>query len=171
MNTRELQKALIEDLEALFADRPFKTPHDTMEPPRAYPQGLPPKDARSDEDPFPYIIVRLDHGGVDTPTDPHKANVLLIVGIYDDGTLDFREPPPDAGGWDNRNFGTFAVMEVMERIQEHYEKQPALDGGKFYFDGPFHWAMQDEESYPYYIGACQLAFTLAAPRKERSKFV
>ena len=149
MNTRELHTALLDDLEDLFKGRPFKTPHNTMEVPKAYPQDLPPKDARSEEDPFPYIIVRLDQGGVDTPTDPHKARVILVIGIYDD----FREPPPEDGEWDNRNFGTMAVLEVIERIQEHYEKQPSLCGGKFYFDGPFHWALQDETSYPYYIGA------------------
>ncbi len=171
MNARELQIALVDDLEALFKDRPFKTPHSTMEPPKAYPQSLPPQDARSEDDPFPYIIVRLDHGGVETPTDPHKVSVLLIIGIYDDGTLDFREPPPAAGEWDNRNFGPMAVMEIMERVQEHYEKKPSVRNGSFYHDGSFHWAMQDEASYPYYIGACELAFTLAAPRKERSKFV
>ncbi|MCM1236701.1 MAG: hypothetical protein NC489_42035 [Ruminococcus flavefaciens] len=172
MNARELQTALVDDLDALFKDRPFKTPKKTMEAPKAYPQSLPPQDARSEDDPFPYIIVRLDHGGVDTQTDPHKVTVLLIIGIFDDGTLDFREPPPAAGEWDNRNFGPTALLEVIERIQEHYEKRPALEGGKFYFDGPFHWVVQDEtRSWPYYIGACDLTFTLAAPRKERSKFV
>ena len=170
MNTRELHTALLDDLEDLFKDRPFKTPHNTMETPKTYPQELPPEDARSEEDPFPYIIVRLDQGGVDTPTDPHKARVILVIGIYDDGTVDFRKPPPEDGEWDNRNFGTMAVLEVIERIQEHYEKRPALCGGKFYFDGPFHWALQDENSFPYYIGACDLTFTLAAPRKERSEF-
>lgn len=94
MNARELQVALVNDLEALFADRPFKTPNNTMAAPKAYPQILPPKDARHEDDPFPYIIVRLDQGGVDSQTDPHKVRVLLIIGIYDDGTLDFREQPP-----------------------------------------------------------------------------
>ena len=111
MNTRELHTALLDDLEDLFKDRTFKTPHNTMETPKTYPQELPPEDARSEEDPFPYIIVRLDQGGVDTPTDPHKARVILVIGIYDDGTVDFREPPPADGEWDNRNFGTMAVLE------------------------------------------------------------
>lgn len=172
MNARELQTALVHDLEALFSDRRFKTPHQTMEAPKAYKQNVPIRDAQSEEDPFPYIIVRLDHGGVVSQTDPHKVTVLLIIGVFDDGTEDERNPPPQDTEWDNRNYGTTAVMEMIERIQEHYEKRPALDNGKFYFDGPFHWVMQDEaNSYPYYIGACDLTFTLSAPRKERSKFV
>ena len=49
MNTRELHIALLDDLEDLFKDRPFKTPHNTMETPKTYPQELPPEDARSEE--------------------------------------------------------------------------------------------------------------------------
>lgn len=171
MTARELQIALLDDLDELFKKRPFKTPHNTMEPPKAYPQNLPLKDARSEEDPFPYIIVRLDQGGVETQTDPHKVRVILVIGVYDDGILDFRDPPPEDGEWDNRNFGTMSILEMIELIQAHYEKRPFLCGGKFHFDGPFHWVLQDENIFPYNIGACDLTFSLAAPRKERSKFV
>ena len=45
MNARELQIALMDDLEALFKDRPFKTPHQTMETPKTYPQELPPEES------------------------------------------------------------------------------------------------------------------------------
>ena len=40
MNTRELHTALLDDLEDLFKDRTFKTPHNTMETPKTYPQEL-----------------------------------------------------------------------------------------------------------------------------------
>ena len=45
MNTRELHIALLDDLEDLFKDRPFKTPHNTMETPKTYPQELPPEES------------------------------------------------------------------------------------------------------------------------------
>jgi len=178
MNARELQIAIMEDLDALFADSRFKTPdpppHQRMAAPKTYAQNLPQLDAQSEEDPFPYIIVRLDRGGIESQSEPHKVSVLLIVGIYDADVRDFRDLPPEKDGsqevWDTRNFGPMAVMEIMERIQEHYEKQPALDNGNFYFDGPFHWAMQDETSYPYYIGACEMTFLLPAPRQEGSEY-
>ena len=171
MNARKLQQAVMEDLEALFSDRYFKTPNHTMATPKAYAQFLLPRDAQTGEDPFPFIEVRLRMGGIESPTDPHKATILLFIGIYDDGTKDFREKPPQDGEWDNRNYGAVAVMEIIERIQEHYEKHPALDHGNFYFDGPFSWEMQEEEFFPYYAGFCEMTFTLAAPRKERSEFV
>lgn len=182
MNVRELQQAVMKDLENLFSGSRYKTPFKTMEPPKAYAQQLPQFDAQEVDDFFPYIIVRLDKGGVETPTSPHKADLMIIVGIFDDGTEAYTgekevpepgEQPSFVGddGWDKRNFGHMAVLEAMERIQTHYEMEPALENGKFYFDGPFHWVMQDEDSYPYYFGICEMSFTLAAPRKKESQFV
>jgi len=171
MNARELQRALIDDLDSLFSDRYYKTPNHTMARPKAYAQFLLPRDAQTEEDPFPYIEVRIQKGGVESPVDPHRVTVVLFIGVYDDGTNDFRAPPPKDGDWDDRNHGIMAVLEIIERIQEHYEKRPALDNGNFYFDGPFYWELQDEDFFPYYAGACELTFTLAAPRKEMSKYV
>ncbi len=175
MNARGLQQAIIDDLEQFFSKNSFKTPHHEMKPLRAYRQHLPQFDAQELDDFFPYIIVRLDKGGIENPTSPHKVDVMLVIGIYDDGTNEYR--PNDKtefigeNGWDTRNLGSIAVMEIIEKIQAHYEQEPSLENGRFYFDGPFHWATQDEDSYPYYFGVCELSFTLAAPRKKESQFV
>lgn len=182
MNARELQTAVMKDLESIFSGNRFKTASRTMEPIRAYAQQLPKFDAQGIDDFFPYAIVRIDKGGVESQTAPHKVDIMIIVGIYDDGTEVYAgekenrkpgEPPSfaDGDGWDTRNLGTVAVMEVLEKIQAHYELEPSIENGKFYFDGPFHWAMQDEDSYPYYFGVCEMSFTLAAPRKKESQFV
>lgn len=175
MNARELQQAVIDDLNNFFSGNYFKTPNHEMKPLKAYRQQLPQFDAQNTDDFFPYIIVRIDKGGVENPTAEHKVDILLVIGVYDDGTEEYiqgsKENFVDDNGWDTRNLGSIAVMEIMEKIQMHYEQEPSLENGKFYFDGPFHWAMQDEDSYPYYFGACELSFTLAAPRKKESQFV
>lgn len=183
MNARELHQAVVADLEKLFSGNYFKTPKHTMEPINVYRQDLPQFDAQGSDDFFPYIIVRLEGGGVKDPTAPHKVDVLLIIGLFDDATEEYRPGAENnydedgkptfisESGWDTRNFGAMAVMEVMERIQAHYEMEPSLENGKFYFDGPFHWVMQDEDSWPYYFGICEMSFTLAAPRKKESQFV
>ena len=181
MNARELQQAVMKDLESLFSGDRYKTPLRTMEPIKTYAQQLPKFDAQEIDDFFPYAIVRIDKGGVENQTSPHKVDIMIIVGIFDDGTEPYtgEKENPEPGeqpsfigedGWDNRNFGNIAVLEALERIQSHYEMEPSLGNGKFYFDGPFHWVLQDETVFPYNIGACDLTFTLAAPRKERSKF-
>ena len=175
MNARELQQAVIDDLNDLFSKNYFKTPNREMKPLKAYRQQLPQFDAQHTDDFFPYIIVRIDKGSTETPTSPHKVDILLVIGIYDDATEEYIQMSgkefEDKDGWYSRNLGTIAVMEIMEKIQSHYEQEPSLENGKFYFDGPFHWAMQDEDSFPYYFGACELSFTLSAPRKKMSQYV
>lgn len=175
MTARELQVELAKDLEQLFSHSQFKTPLHTLAAPKVYLQNLPKRDAQTEEDPFPYIIVRLDRGGIEKPTEPHKVSLILVIGIFDEDTGDpFHDPPPEPSEsgetWDVRNFGITALLEIIERIQAHYEKQPFLCGGAFTYQPPFSWALQDEESYPYYFGACELVFTLAAPRQERSQY-
>ena len=167
-----------QDLEALFKDTRLKAPPDATsnrpayhmgmdtpdeEPPQedarcapigVFEQGLPIRDTGAD-DPYPYIIIRLDTGGTETPTDAHKVNVILLIGVYDD---------------DKQNQGHKSVLEIIERIQAHYEQQPTLSGGVFQFTDPFKWALQDEPSFPYFYGACNLAFNTYADRTEGSEY-
>lgn len=107
------------------------------------------------DDPFPYIIVRIDSGGISSQTDPHKVAVILLVGAYDDSP---------------ENQGHRIVLEVLEKIQHHYEETPLLSG-QFVFQDPFNWALQDEESYPYFFGAANLTFDLPATRRKWSELV
>ena len=107
----------------------------------------PPQDPETDDDPFPYLIVRLDRGGIAGPDAPHRISVIVLIGIFDD---------------DPRNQGHIAVMEIIERIQQHYQETPAL--GAFSVADEFNWALQDEESYPYYFGVCSFAFDAPPPR-------
>lgn len=156
MTARELQDAVVADLKKLFSGIYYKTPEETTSPPNIYKQFLPKRTVEDGDkdDPYPYIIVRLDSGGIETQRDPHKVAVLLLIGIYDDAL---------------QNDGHLAVMEVIEKIQRHYEETPALK--EFVCADPFNWALQDEESYPYYFGACNLTFHVPAPRAKWSDLV
>ena len=147
MTARELQKAIMEDLRELFATDQFKTPDGKMASPGLYPQFLPQLESDDDTDPFPYIIVRIDSGGIETQTDPHKISVILVIGIFEDSL---------------ENEGHESVLEIIERIQQHYEETPALK--EFVCADPFNWALQDEPSYPYFYGAVNLVFHAPAPR-------
>lgn len=155
MNARILQDALVADLQKLLNDRRYKTPDGGTAALSVFSQNLPKRVSEDDYDPFPYIIVRIDSGDIDTQTDPYKVAVFLLIGIFDD---------------DTKNQGHRAVLEIMEVIQQHYEETPLLDG-QFIFTDPFHWALQDEESYPYFLGGVEVNFTLPAPRRKWSDLV
>lgn len=154
MTARDLQKAVADDLQALFASDQFKTPVGDMAAPRVFSQFLPKLDSDDEDDPFPYIIVRLDSGTIETQTDPHKIALVLIIGVFDD---------------DLQNQGHKSVLEIIERIQLHYEETPAL--AEFYRTDPFSWALQDEQSWPYFYGAVNLNFKAPAPRAKWSDLV
>ena len=155
MTARKFQEAMVNDLDALFSRDSFKTSDGGMAHPKAYKQFVPYRQSEDDPDPFPFIIVRLDGGGIESQTDPHKINVILVIGIYDD---------------DPENNGHLFVLEIIERILKHYEEKPLL-AGQFVFRDPFEWALQDEEEFPYFYGACKFSFDTMAPRIGRSEFV
>lgn len=156
MNARLLQDALVDELRELFKDRRYKTPAGDDEVPLSvFPQNLPKRESEDDDDPFPYIIARIDSGAIESQTDPHKVAVLLLIGVYDD---------------DPANQGHRAVLELLEVIQQHFEETPLL-AQQFTFEDPFNWALQDEESYPYFFGAANINFKLPAPRRKASDLV
>lgn len=155
MNARLLQDALVADLRELFKNRRYKKPDGEPAALSVFAQNLPKRESENDDDPFPYIIARIDSGGIENQTEPHKVSIFLLIGIYDD---------------EAENQGHRAVLEVMEVIQQHYEETPLLDG-QYVFTDPFHWALQDEESYPFFFGGVEINFHLPAPRRKWSDLV
>ena len=155
MTARELRADLVEDISEAFKERRYKNPTGEFVQLNVFPQRLPKREHGNDEDPFPYVIVRLDSGDIASQTDPHKIDVILVVGLFDD---------------DLENQGDERVLEILEEIQSRYEAQPVLNG-KFRREDPFSWALQDEESYPYFYGAAHMTWSTYATRRKVSVYV
>ena len=155
MTARELQIAIMDDLAALFKDRQYKDPEGNMVAPSIFKQQLPKRQSEEDEQPFPYIIVRLNFGNIEAHTDPHTVSVLLVIGAYDD---------------DPANEGHDSVMEMIELIHRHYEERPIIPGTAFKFSLPFNWVLQDEESYPYFIGVASTVWNITEPRRSVTQY-
>ena len=83
-----------------------------------------------------------------------QISIILVIGIFEDSL---------------ENKGHESVLEIIERIQQHYEETPALK--EFVCADPFNWALQDEPSYPYFYGAVNLVFHAPAPRAKWSELV
>lgn len=162
MNARELQTGIVADLNGLFQDSLYKTPAGTMAKPSFFMQFLPKRQSEEDDDPFPYGIVRLDNGAIAGPTDPHQVAIIILVGVFDDAI---------------ENQGHTTVLEIMEKIQEHYQREPVVKDlggrmiGRLNTDTPVSWALQDEESYPFFFGGLNLTFDLPAPRTKVSDLI
>ena len=156
MTARDLQVRLQKDLTELFKGRKYKTPTGEMEPVHVFRQNLPKRESEDSEDPFPYIIVVLDSGGVKDQATAHKIAVYFRIGIYDDGI---------------ENQGHASVLEIMEVMQQHYEENNLLGPFAFNDDGDgFAWALQDEQSWPYFFGAVGMTWEAHAPRRKVNRF-
>lgn len=128
---------------------PMPEPADAGEiPPEFLENGL--IDQKTAPDPYPYIIVRVDDGEIADENSAQMVNITLIIGTYD--------PDYDKQGHKD-------TLNIISKIYERFAKMPVLNG-KYTIQYPILWTLQDEESYPFYFGGMNLAFEIAAVRRE-----
>lgn len=150
MTATMLQEELVKELETIFRGDLFKNSLGKYVKLNVYEQQLPIKEDEDSPDPMPYITVRIETGSTKSGTDPQEVLVTLLFGYFDDSP---------------ENNGHKGVLGMIQKVHERFEKQPML-ANQFMFQDPFDWALQDEESFPYFFGAASMTFKTAAIRKE-----
>lgn len=150
MTATLLQEALVKEIGAIFSGELFKDSAGEYGKMKIFEQNLPIREDEDAPDPIPYIIVRLETGTTKSGVDPQEVLVTLLIGYFDDST---------------ENCGHKGVLGIIQKIHERFEKEPML-AHQFMFQDPFDWALQDEESFPYFFGAASMTFKTAAIRKE-----
>ncbi len=163
-----LQDELAEELRKIFKGFSLKSPDGGMDKIHVFRQLLPmPEPAGQEEippellenglvngitspDPYPYIIVRIDDGEIENASSAQMVNINLLIGIY--------EPDYDKQGHKD-------VLNIIAKIYERFAKVPVLNG-KYTIQYPVTWALQEEESYPYYFGGMGMAFEIASIVRE-----
>ena len=150
MTATMLQEEIVKELEAIFRGDLFKNSLGKYVKLNVYEQQLPIKEDEDSPDPMPYITVRIETGSTKSGTDPQEVLVTLLFGYFDDSP---------------ENNGHKGVLGMIQKVHERFEKQPML-ANQFMFQDPFDWALQDEESFPYFFGAASMTFKTAAIRKE-----
>lgn len=154
MTATILQEELVKEIGVIFTGNLFKDSMGKDATINVYEQNLPIREDEDAPDPVPYVIVRVETGTVKSGVDPQEVFVTLLIGYFDDSP---------------KNQGHKGVLGIIQRIQERFMKEPML-AGQFMFQNdeqhPFDWALQDEESFPYFFGAASMTFKTAAIRKE-----
>lgn len=151
MTPLDLQDELVEELKRLLSDYLYKAPSGERVPINVYPQSIPINETDDEEDPIPYIIVRLNSGNDDGTRDSNNTvKLVIIIGLWDDAL--------DAQG--HRD-----VANIIQKIYHRFQTNPNLNG-KAVYSGAFDWALQEDNYYPYSFGACSLSFHIAAIRRE-----
>lgn len=151
---KQAQKALKQELEKLFEGKKYSG-QQNRKGLTIYEQDLPidnsdDEDADTDAAKAPYIIVKMTAGEIISPTEPQYMDAVLIICCYDDSG--------------NRQ-GYEDVAIIKEDIIEHFCAVPFFGGSYTVLLDREHrlkWAMQEDDTHPYYYGAVQLAITCPA---------
>ena len=144
------QDAMIEMLEELFRGKLYMG-QEGRKSLKIFKQDLPiPEDLDEDVDTdkaeAPYIVVAMSDGEIGDSDGPQTVNFSLVICTYDEGKQ--REGYQD-------------VANIKEDIVQRVCSAPYF-GGAFTILKPIVWAMQQDDTYPYYFGACHLICTAPA---------
>lgn len=166
-----LQQALVDELKQLFDGALFRCPGEPEEPgkpklaplkvfsqalpipkpaemqeadldPELVEEGLSLSDLENADDPYPYIIVRVQNGSITKIEGEQTVKAYLIFGAYDNSY---------------ENQGHRDVLHMIQKIYERFSKNAIL-AAKYECITPIEWALQEEESYPYFFGGMELNF-------------
>lgn len=171
---RLFQEALAREVEVIARDILFQVNQGAGRPPglgpiRAYCQNLPiqrgeeaGEDGRGPdsidyvdqgEEPVfkcPWAVVKLDGGKTEEHGGIQVVRTAVCFGIYN------RSP---------ENKGHQEILNLIQRVYERFAREPLLDC-QYTCQGDFEWALQDEDTYPYFFGAISMTFTFAGFRRE-----
>lgn len=166
-----LQDDLVDELRKIFDGFRLKSPLGGLSEINVFPQALPipapvtpPESAEQElleeglvdtdpakvEDPYPYAIVRIEDGKIEAIDGDQSVAVLIILGVYDESL---------------ENQGHKDVLNMIQKIYERFAKNAIL-AGKYECLHPIEWTLQDEESFPYFIGGMALKFGTLPIRRE-----
>lgn len=153
MTHYDLMKDLIKDIEEILKDvQTKKVSGEMVSGVKGYEQSLPiiTEDEEDESQLFPYFIVRMTEGSTDDDGNPWTDTTNILLGIYDDDK--------EANG--HRN-----IMTMIQRITDKFAKDPLLNN-KFRAAEKMDWALQDEDTYPFYFGGIEMKFSV--PKMGRS---
>lgn len=151
MTPLDLQDALCDEIKTILSHYRYKTPAGERAEINVFPQNLPVNESDDDDDPVPYVIVRLTDGKDKGERESFNVvSTVVIIGLWNDA-LD--------------NQGHREVMNIIQKIYERFHKNPNLKNLAAY-TGEFNWANQEDGYYPYFFGACTMDFNIAAIRRE-----
>lgn len=119
-----------------------------------YPQSLPAKKGKNDDEHYPYVLVCLDGEEISGESEENLVQVYFIIGIID------RNP--------NKQ-GHFDVANVMNRLSKRFLEN-RLVNHRYRMEFPLSKKFQEEDTYPKYIGGMSTAWTVAAPDLRETKY-
>lgn len=101
----------------------------------------------------PWCLVKMDGGKIPGINQRQEIRVAVCFGIFDDSP---------------ENKGHQTILNLIQKTYERFAKNPLLQG-QYTCQGNFEWALQEEDTFPYFFGAISMQFSFWGFRRE-SKF-
>ena len=95
------------------------------------------------EEYFPFFIVRFTGGSTEDDDDWWHVATDIIIGIHD---------KEYSGGLDH-------VLVAIQRIMDRFAQEPLLNK-RYRAEQDMEWALNDDETYPYYFGGVTIKFSV-----------
>ena len=150
---RDLQDDLIKKIGELLSETEFEKADGTVITGAAgYPQQLPKlvQDDEMEDQFFPYYIVRIENGRTPSDNEPWDVVVDILLGCFSD---------------DNENNGHLQILDMIKVITEHFQAYPLLNN-KYRALQDMEFALQDEDTHPYFFGGIEMKFWVARARRK-----
>lgn len=149
-----LQDALVEDVKQEFKGFKLVNQNEELANINIYPQNLPEKKEENDIKHFPFIIVKLVNGKLESIEDDETVIVLFIIGIYDDNEN-------KQGGKD--------IINIIEKYKNHLIHKKFID--KYELLYPLEWSIQEEDLHPFYYGGIETKWKIKKMQQKESEFI
>lgn len=93
---------------------------------------------------FPYFIVKPLEGKTEDDDDPWLVTVDILIGICEN---------------DKDVLGQKHLLVMIQRILDRFAEEPLLNK-KYRAEQKMEWAVQDEDTYPFYFGGVEIKFRI-----------
>lgn len=148
MTQASLQAFLVKDLGNYLKDYKFCNVSNKYEKINIYFQSLPGDNIYEETeqyDYFPFVIVEIPDGAIESIDTPHNVTVNFII-----GTVEYQSA-------DN---GHFDVFTIINKILEYLTEKSSFNN-KYTLNFPIKWQVNpDENAEPYFYGVVETSFTI-----------
>lgn len=119
-----------------------------------YPQNLPAKKGKNDDEHYPYVLVCLDEEEIEDEDSENLVTVYFQIGIIDK----------------NQNKqGHFDVANVMNRLTKRFLEKRIVNQ-RYRINFPLIKKFQEEDTWPKYIGGMVTFWTVSAPKIKETQY-
>lgn len=154
MTELDLLDGLAEETKEALKDFRLRSAKENYIPINIYTQNLPLKKGKEDEKQYPYVCVCFDDEEISDPEEPFLVNVYFLIGIIDRAE-------------DKQGFRD--VLQIANLIYQHIFRKGII-AKAFKPSYPFKILLQQDDTYPYFIGGIESKWEMPSFREE-DKFI